>query len=185
MRLKPSPIAMDAINAIIVRRQSAHERSPSDTKRKANAISLKAIKRPCRQTQQELCEGVESIMLILIPQWQLLPQGLQLPQRVHDGRKLQCFADQCRSHGSYIRRDDGNNCHRQHGQCKQQQQAQTKTKKHSCNDTCTIRHARGDRWTSSEASCLAEPVTSSLSSDERTNASEDNNKYHFVSTPKN
>ena len=35
MQLMPSPIAMDAIDAIIARRQSAHEASPSNATRKA------------------------------------------------------------------------------------------------------------------------------------------------------
>ncbi len=41
-QLKPSLIAMDAINAFIVRCQSAHKTSPSNATRKAMAISLKA-----------------------------------------------------------------------------------------------------------------------------------------------
>ncbi len=42
MQLKPSPIAMDAINTIIMRRQSAHKTSLLNATRKAIAISLKA-----------------------------------------------------------------------------------------------------------------------------------------------
>jgi len=38
----PSPIAMDAIDAIIARRQSARETSPLNRTRKAVAISLRA-----------------------------------------------------------------------------------------------------------------------------------------------
>jgi hypothetical protein len=82
-------------------------------------ISLKAIRQPYQQTQKERCKGIVSITLILIPQQQLLPQGHQLPQRVRDGRKLQCFANQSRSHGLYTRHNDGNYCYHQHGQRKQ------------------------------------------------------------------
>jgi hypothetical protein len=87
MQLKPSPIAIDVISAIIVRRQSAHEMSLSNATKKALAISLKATRRFCRQTQQEHCEGVVSIMLILIPRLQLLSQEHQLPQRKRNKRK--------------------------------------------------------------------------------------------------
>jgi hypothetical protein len=52
-QLKPSPIAIDVINAIIVRRQSTHETSLSNTTRKAVVISLKATRRPHQQMQQE------------------------------------------------------------------------------------------------------------------------------------
>jgi hypothetical protein len=38
---------------------------------------------------------------------------------------------------------------------KQQQQ------KHSRDNTCTMRHAHNNCWTSNESSCLAEPVTMS------------------------
>ncbi len=114
-QLKPSQIAMDAINAFIVRRQSAHERSPSNTTRKAVAINLKATQRPCQQMQQGRCEDVVSIKTIPIPRWQILPQGHQLPQRVCNKCNLRCFADQCRSQGSYARHNDGNYPHHQHG----------------------------------------------------------------------
>jgi hypothetical protein len=43
---------MDAINAIIVMHQSAHEMNPPYATRKAVAISLKATRRPRQQTQQ-------------------------------------------------------------------------------------------------------------------------------------
>ncbi len=112
----PLPIAMDAINAIIVRCQSAHKMSLSNATRKARAISLEATRQPCHRTQQEHCEGVVSITSILIPQQRLLPQGRQLLQWVHDGCKLQWFANQRRSHGSYAWRNDGNYPHHQHGQ---------------------------------------------------------------------
>jgi hypothetical protein len=71
---------MDAINAIITRRQSAYEMSLSNAIRKAVAISLKATRRPCPQMQQEYCESAMSIMTILIPRQQLLSQEHQLPQ---------------------------------------------------------------------------------------------------------
>ncbi len=51
-RLMPSPIVMDPINKIIVRRQSAHKRSPSNATRKAVAISLEATRWPCWKMQQ-------------------------------------------------------------------------------------------------------------------------------------
>ncbi len=119
VQLKLLPIAMDVINAFIARCQSSHERSPSNATRKAVAIDLEATWRPCQQTQQGHYEGVVSIIMILIPQWQILPQGCQSPQSVHDERKLQCFANQCRSQGSYAWCNDGTYCHCQHGQCKQ------------------------------------------------------------------
>jgi hypothetical protein len=86
-QLKPSPIAMDAINAIIVRCQSAHKRSPSNAMRKAVAISLEATRRPCQRMQQEHREGVVSITTILILRQQISPQGHQSPQVVHNKRK--------------------------------------------------------------------------------------------------
>jgi hypothetical protein len=64
----PSPIAMDGINDIIVRRQGAHGMSLSNATREAMAISLKATRSPCQQTQQEHCEGVVSLTMILILQ---------------------------------------------------------------------------------------------------------------------
>ena len=42
MRLRPLPIAMDTIDAIIVRHQSAQETSPSNAMRKTVVISLGA-----------------------------------------------------------------------------------------------------------------------------------------------
>ncbi len=112
---------MGAINAFIVRRQSAHKTSPSNATRKAVAISLKATRRPCQWTRQGHCEceGTMSITMILIPQWQLLPQGRQLPQCVQGKHKLQRFDGQRRSQGSYSWRNNGNYCHHQHGQREQ------------------------------------------------------------------
>ncbi len=81
---KPSPIAMDMINAIIVGCQSAHETSPSNTMRKIVAISLKATRQPCQQTWQGCHESVVSITTILIPGQQLLSQERQLSWRKHD-----------------------------------------------------------------------------------------------------
>jgi hypothetical protein len=83
----PSLIAIDAINTIIVRRQSAHETSFSTTTRKAMAISLKATRRPCQQMQQERRDSIVSITTILIPRRQLLSQEHQSLQCKHDGRK--------------------------------------------------------------------------------------------------
>ncbi len=77
-----------------------------------------------------------SITSILIPQQRLLPQGHKLPQRVHNGCKLQCFVDQRRSHGLYAQRNDGNYHHRQHGNHKQQQQAQATTTTTTAAMTC-------------------------------------------------
>ncbi len=79
------------------------------------AINLKATRQSCWQMQQSCCEGIVSITTILVPQQQLLPQGHQLPQSVHDKQRLQHFANQRRSQGLYAQRDDGNYCHRQHG----------------------------------------------------------------------
>jgi hypothetical protein len=45
------------------------------------AISLKAARHPCRQTQLERRESNTSITTILIPRQQLLTQERQLPQR--------------------------------------------------------------------------------------------------------
>jgi hypothetical protein len=56
---------MDAINAIFVRCQSAHEKSPSNATRKAVAISFKATRQTCRQTRQGHREGVVTITTIL------------------------------------------------------------------------------------------------------------------------
>jgi hypothetical protein len=49
-------------------------------------------------------------------------------------------------------------------------QTVTKQKKHSHHDTCTTSNARNDHWTSSEASCLAEPVTPSSVTKEQAQA---------------
>ncbi len=116
--LKPSPIAMDAINPFIMRHQSAHK-IPSNATWKAMAISLKATRWPCWRMQQGHSEGVVSITMILIPQQRLLPQGCQLPQCMLDKRKLQSLADQRRSQGLYAQHDDGNYHHHQHGWRKQ------------------------------------------------------------------
>jgi hypothetical protein len=86
MQWKPSLIAMDAINAIIVKPQSAHKTSLSNMMRKAVAISLKATRRPCQQTQKHH-EGVVSITTILIPQQQLSSQERQLLQCKHNRHK--------------------------------------------------------------------------------------------------
>jgi hypothetical protein len=48
--------------------------------------------------------------------------------------------------------------------CKQQQQQRSR------DDTCTTRHARNNHWTSSNASCLAEPVTPSSVTKEQARA---------------
>ncbi len=106
---------MDTINAIIVRCQSAHQMSCLKATRKAMAISLKAIRRPCWQMQQGRCEGVVSITSIYIPQQQLLPQGYQSLQWVCNRCKMQCFANQHRSNGPYAQRNNGNYCYHQHG----------------------------------------------------------------------
>ncbi len=50
-----------------------------------------------------------------IPRRRISPQGCQSPQRVRDKCKLQCFADQYRSQGSYAWCDDSNYHHCQHG----------------------------------------------------------------------
>jgi hypothetical protein len=60
-----------------------------------------------------------SITTIIIPQQRLLPKGHQLPQCVRNKCKQQHFADQRKSQGSYAQCNYGNNCHHQHGQCKQ------------------------------------------------------------------
>ena len=73
-RLKPSPIAMDAINAIIVRRPSAHE-------------TTLYTRQPRRRTRQERRESVVSIMTILIPRRQLSSQERQTPRHKRDERK--------------------------------------------------------------------------------------------------
>ncbi len=117
--LKPSTITMDMINAIIVRHQIAHEKSLSNSTRKTVAISLESTRWPCWWMQQGHCEGVVIITTILIPRWWLLPRGLQLLQRVQDKHKLQCFADQHRSHGLYAWCNNGNHHQRWHGQHKQ------------------------------------------------------------------
>ncbi len=76
------------INAIIVRRQRAHETSLSNATRKAMVISLKATRRPsCLETQQERSEGIVSITMILILRQQLLSWKRQSPQCKRNGRK--------------------------------------------------------------------------------------------------
>ncbi len=70
-QLMPSPIVLNVINAIIVRHQSSHKTNPSNTTRKAVAISLKAIRRPCQQMQQGCFKGV-------------LSNTTKLPQRKQD-----------------------------------------------------------------------------------------------------
>jgi hypothetical protein len=110
---------MDTINAIIVRRQSTHEMSPSNATRKTVAISIKATRRPWQRMQQGHCESNVSITMILIPLQWLLPQGHQSPQCVRNKCKLHCFANQRRSQGLYAQCNDGNYCHHQHGRRKQ------------------------------------------------------------------
>ncbi len=109
---------MDAINAFIVRRQSAHERSPSNATRKDMAINLEATRWPYQRTQQERHEGDVSVTTILIQLQQISPQGHQSPQSVHNEHKLQRLVDQRRSQGLYARSNDGNYHHCQHDQCK-------------------------------------------------------------------
>ncbi len=70
-QLKPSPIVMDAINAIILQRQSTHETSLSNAQ-------------PHQQTQQGCNEGAMSITTILIMHQQLLSQEHQSPRRKHN-----------------------------------------------------------------------------------------------------
>ncbi len=117
-RLRPSLIAMDAINAIVVRRQSAHKMNPSNATKKAVATSLKAARQPCQGMWPRRCEGIVSITTILLPWQWLWPQGRQLPQRVRDECKLLCFANHCRSHRSYAWHNNGYRRHH-HGRCKQ------------------------------------------------------------------
>jgi hypothetical protein len=45
-------------------------------------------------------------------------------------------------------------------------------------------HARNDLWTSSELSCLAEPVTPSLVTKDKCEQLPQTNYYHFFSNPK-
>jgi hypothetical protein len=87
MQLKPTLTMMDVINAIMVRRQSAHEMSLSTAMRKAVVISLKATRQPRQQMQQEHCESLVSIMIIPIPRQQLSSQEHQLLQRKLNERK--------------------------------------------------------------------------------------------------
>jgi hypothetical protein len=182
---------MDAINAITNhngRNQRNHcEMRPSNATRKAVVISLKATRRPLWRMWQGHCEGNVSITTILIPQWQVLPQGCQSLQSVYDECKLQRFADQRRSQGSYAQSNNGDYRHRQHGQREQQQQ-QLANSNQTIKKTKPLWHVRH----SSRAQQLLDKqqikspgrAGDTIFSDERTNASKDNKKYHFVGIPK-
>ncbi len=94
-------IAMDTINAFIVRCQSAHKRSLSNATRKAVAINLEATWRPHQQMQQGHREGILSVTTILILQQRLLLQGRQSLQSMRNEHKLRRFANRRRSQGSF------------------------------------------------------------------------------------
>jgi hypothetical protein len=78
----PSPIAMDAIKVITNcngRNQCHHceaskllQNEPLKFDKEGRGDQLWSHKRPCRQVQQECCEGIVSITTILIPQQQQL-----------------------------------------------------------------------------------------------------------------
>ncbi len=183
-RLMPSPIAMDPINAIIVRRQDAHEKSPLNATRKAVAISLEATRRPCWWTQQGHREGIASITTILIPRQRISPQERQSTQSVRDECKLQHFADQRRSQGSYAQRNDGNYRHRQHGRREQLQQLansnQTTTK---TKPSWHVRHASRARQLLDKQQ-IESPgrAGDTVFNDERTSASNNNKKWGWLCT---
>ncbi len=161
MRLKPSLIALDAISAIIVRRQNNHKTSLSNTTRKAVAISLKATRRPCQQTQQEHCEGVVSITMILIPRWQLLSQEHQSPWHKRDGCKKEAlYAGNLRQIGQIHAPDLPQQTWDQQHNIQKRTCKQNKNKKAIATRMPRITH--DNFWTSRKLSCLAEPVTPSL-----------------------
>ncbi len=173
---------MDAINAIIVRHQSAHKINLSNATRKAMAISLKATRRPCWQTQQERCEGGVIITTILISRQQLSSQEHQLPQCKCNKRKTEALYTRklrqirkIHAPDLYYKRGINNKTNKQKRTCKQ-------NKKQSCRDTYAMCHARQLL----EKPRIESPDRASdiVPSDERTSMSDDNNNYHFVSNPK-
>jgi len=76
MQLMPSPIGMDVIDAIIVRRQSARGASPSNATRKAVHGGL----------TDKLDKGVVSNTTKLIPRRGQPSQVRQSPRRKHEER---------------------------------------------------------------------------------------------------
>ncbi len=179
----PSPIAMDAINAIIVRCQSAHERSPSNAMRKAVVISLKATRRPCWRTWQGHCEGIVSITMILIPRQQILPQGCQLPQHVHHKRKLWRFFQPAQESRVI--------CSTQRRQLSLLSTWPMRTTTTSASNNKKTKPL----WHVCHASCMQQSLdkqqikspgraSDTVFNDERTSASNNNKEYHFVGTPK-
>ncbi len=171
---------MDAINAIIVRRWSAHKMSLSTATRKAVVISLKATRRPCQQTRQEHCESVMSITTILIPRQQLLSQERQLwrckldkIKRRHSTRetsgRLGKFMPQ-------ISRDEHGINNKTY---KKELTSKTKKEQSRC-DTYATRHA----WRLLDKPQI-EPLgraSDTVPRDNRTSTSNNNKNYNFVST---
>ncbi len=171
-QLKPSPIAIDAINAIIMRRRSTHKTSLSNATRKAMAISLKATRRPCQQTRQERCESVVSITAILIPQQQFLSQEHQLLQRKCDRCKKKILnARNLRQIGRIHAPDLPWQMWDQQQNSKKELASRAKKRiKNEAGMTRTPCVMRNDRCISRKSSCLAEPVTPSLVTTEQARA---------------
>ncbi len=174
---------MGAIKAIIVRRQSTHEMSLSTAMRKAMAISLKATKQLCQRTWQEHCEGVVSIMTILILQWQLSSQERQSPQRKLNECKMETlYAENLRQIGQIHAPDLPRRT------WDQQQNIQKRTCKQNKNNeaivTRTPRVTCNDCWTSRESSRLAEPVTPSLVTTEQARVTTTKTTILLVLNPK-
>ncbi len=114
----PPPIAIGRINTIIVRCQTSHKTSPSNTTRKAVAISLEAIRRPHWQTQQGHVWGCCGYHNDTHPMLTIVVTRAPITATCVQWTLLQHFANQRRSHGSYAWCNNGNYLHHQHG-CKQ------------------------------------------------------------------
>ncbi len=180
---KSSPIAMNGINAIIVRRWSAHEMSLSTVTRKAMAISLKTTRWPCQQMQQEHCERVVGIPTILIPQRQLLSRERQSPQRKHNGCKKDIlYARNLRQVRQIHAPDLPQRTWNQ--QKSIQKRTHKQNKKNKAVVTRTPRVRCDDCWTSHKLSCLAEPVTPSLVTTEQVRATTTKTTILLVLNPK-
>ncbi len=184
MQLKPSLIVIDAINAIIMRRQSAHKTSLSNTTRKAVAISLKGTRRPCQWTQQERHEVVVSITTILIPWQQLLSQERQLPQHKGNGHKKETlYAGNLRQIGQIHSPDLLQWTWDQQQNSKKELASRTKkNKKQRCCDTYVTPHAQ--RLLGKPQIEWPDRASDTFPSDERTSARDNNKNYQLVSNPK-
>ncbi len=186
MQLKPSLITMGTINAIIMRRQSAHKTSLLTATRKAVAISLKATRRPCQRTQQERRESV--VRALWVSHWcsshdnNYCHRSINCRNASGDKRKKETLAGNLRQigqiHAPDLPRqmwDQQQNIQKKNSQAKQKNVAIV---------TQTPRITRHNRYTSHDLNCLAEPLTPSLVTTEQAQATITKTTILLVLNPK-